>query len=148
MREAVIDHIRTLSQAHTELAESLPDEAFDRKLIARSNAIGEQFWCVIGARESYANAIANDGWAGFSCSLPGSATGDKEQVVRALGQSELKFERVSDEVEWTEVRDELLLALLEHEAQHQGQLIRYVYGLEYPFPESWAHRWTLTQQSG
>ena len=38
----------------------------------------------------------------------------------------------------------MLLALLEHEAQHQGQLIRYVYALDYTFPESWASRWALS----
>ena len=37
------------------------------------------------------------------------------------------------------------LDLLEHETQHQGQLIRYVYGLKYKFPKSWAERWALEE---
>lgn len=34
-----------------------------------SNMIGEQLWCIIGARESYLKAIINGGWVGFTCSL-------------------------------------------------------------------------------
>ena len=29
------------------------------------------------------------------------------------------------------------LDLLEHEAAHHGQLIRYLYGLDLPIPETW-----------
>jgi len=37
----------------------------------------------------------------------------------------------------------LLLDLFEHETQHQGQMIRYVYGLGLHFPKSWIDRWAL-----
>jgi hypothetical protein len=33
--------------------------------------------------------------------------------------------------------------LLEHELQHHGQLIRYVYGNKLEFPESWKKRYTV-----
>jgi len=33
--------------------------------------------------------------------------------------------------------------LLEHEAQHHGQLIRYLYGLRLPIPASWKSRYAL-----
>lgn len=36
---------------------------------APSNAIGAQFWCVVGARESYARAFQAGAWQGFACSL-------------------------------------------------------------------------------
>ena len=35
------------------------------------------------------------------------------------------------------------LALLEHETQHHGQLIRYLYGLGIPRPESWQRQYAL-----
>ncbi len=145
MRNTVVDHIKTLADAHGELAGSLTDDAFAQEMSVRSNPIGAQFWCVVGARESYTNAIESDGWVGFSCSLPDSATADKTKVVQALRQSALAFEKVVREVDWTGTRDDMLLALLEHEAQHQGQLIRYIYALGYTFPESWASRWALSQ---
>jgi hypothetical protein len=42
-------------------------------------------------------------------------------------------------------RERLLLDLLEHETQHQGQVIRSVYVLGGSFPESWVQRWALEQ---
>ncbi|MBK8233243.1 MAG: hypothetical protein IPK72_22375 [Candidatus Eisenbacteria bacterium] len=38
---------------------------------------------------------------------------------------------------------ELALDLLEHEVQHHGQLIRFVYGNGLTFPESWKVRYTV-----
>lgn len=84
MREKVIEHIKVLFRAHEDLAEILPDEAFGQKLSIPSNTIGEQFWCLIGARESYAKAIKENGWAGFSCSMPYGSTNDKHKVLEML----------------------------------------------------------------
>ena len=145
MREKVIEHIKALFRAHEDLAEILPDEAFGQKLSIPSNTIGEQFWCLIGARESYAKAIKENGWAGFSCSMPYGSTNDKHKVLEILLKTAQDFERTINGIEWTADRDSLLLDLLEHEAQHQGQLIRYVYGLEHKFPKSWAERWALDE---
>lgn len=33
--------------------------------------------------------------------------------------------------------------LLEHETQHHGQLIRYIYALDIPRPPSWRERYAL-----
>ncbi len=94
MRDTVVDHIKALADAHAELAESLPDDAFAQEMSVRPNPIGAQFWCVVGARESYTKGIESDGWVGFSCSLPGSAIADKTKVVEVLRQSALAFEKV------------------------------------------------------
>ena len=50
-----------------------------------SNTVGAQLWCVIGARESYARAIAAGQWSGFSCSL--NEPGDPAEVADALARS-------------------------------------------------------------
>jgi len=134
-----------LFRAHQELAESLPREAFGQKLSIPSNTIGGQFWCLIGARESYAKAIKENGWVGFSCFMPFESTTEKEKVLEMLSHTAQDFEKVLKEIEWTNNRDDLLLDLLEHETQHQGQLIRYVYGLKYKFPKSWTERWALDE---
>ena len=136
MRDTVVDHIKTLADAHGELAESLPDDAFIQEMSVRSNPIGRQFWWLSGPGRATPRRLESDAWVGFSCSLPGSATADKTKVVEGLRQSAFAFEKVVGQVDWTGTRDDLLLALLEHEAQHQGQLIRYVYALSYKFPES------------
>ena len=145
MREKVIEHTKNLFRAHQELAELLPTEAFGQKLSIASNTIGGQFWCLIGARESYTKAVNENGWAGFKCSMTFEESSNKAKVIQALRQATEKFEEVLNGIEWTNDRDSLLLDLLEHETQHQGQLIRYVYGLNYKFPKSWAERWALEE---
>ena len=145
MREKLIEHVRAVFRAHQELAEILPEEAFGRELAIPSNTIGGQYWCLIGARESYAKAIKENSWAGFSCSLLHEDTSNKQRVSESLAKAAQDFEQTIKGVEWTNHRDDLLLDLLEHETQHQGQLIRYVYGLKYKFPKSWANRWALDE---
>jgi len=134
-----------MSRSYRDLIQSLPESALGQQLSDRSNTIGAQMWCVVGARESYANAISSDGWVGFDCSLSGSDTTSRERVLDALDRSESRLGEAIDGIEWTETRDGLLLDLLEHESQHQGQLIRYGYALGLQFPESWVLRWALDQ---
>jgi len=38
---------------------------------------------------------------------------------------------------------EFAFGLLEHEVQHHGQLIRFVYGNGLTFPDSWHERYTV-----
>lgn len=105
-----------------------------------SNQIAGQLWCVVGARESYLKAIEAGTWKGFSCSLKTPEV--KQSVLNALEASsrslnEINFEDLSD------VQLKLAFDLLEHEIQHHGQLIRYVYGNHLTFPESWQKRYTV-----
>lgn len=143
MREKVIEHVRALFCMHRDLAAVLPDEAFAQRLSIPSNRIGGQYWCLIGARESYGKAIQENGWVGFHCSMPPEDTSNQQKVLAALDKTAEDFEQILNGIDWTDERDALLLDLLQHETQHQGQLIRYVYGLKYSFPESWVERWHL-----
>ncbi|HEX5015533.1 MAG TPA: hypothetical protein VFV72_15415 [Candidatus Limnocylindrales bacterium] len=108
----------------------------------RSNTIGAQLWCVVGARESYSRAIEAGQWSGFSCSL--DDTTDPSAVQEALAASEDKVRsaldgmHAADDAPWG-----LVLDLLEHEAAHHGQLIRYIYGLGLPIPASWKRKYAL-----
>ena len=74
-----------------------------------------------------------------------TSTAHAHRELEALDRSEEALIEVLGDLEWTDAREHLLLDLLEHETQHQGQLIRYVYALDRPFPESWATRWALEQ---
>ena len=143
IRDTVVAHLGESFTAYRDLAGSLPKEALDQKLSIPSNTIGAQFWCVVGARESYTRAIENGEWVGFSCSLSGEDVVVQSRIVEALERSEAEFDRVVTQLEQTESRDKLMLYLLEHEIQHQGQLLRFVYGLGYEFPDTWVQRWQL-----
>jgi len=105
-----------------------------------SNRIAGQLWCIVGARESYTKAIETGSWKGFSCSLTTPRV--KESVLTALDKAHKRM----NEIEFTslsETQIELAFALLEHEIQHHGQLIRFVYGNKLTFPESWNTRYTV-----
>ena len=107
-----------------------------------SNSIGAQLWCVVGARESYARAIEAGAWAGFTCSL--DEPGDPERVAAALESSAAMVASVlRSEERLNDVQERFVLDLLEHEAQHHGQLIRFLYGLRLPIPASWKDRYAL-----
>ena len=107
-----------------------------------SNTMAEQLWCVVGARESYARAARQGGWQGFTCSLHLSSTPDPTTVAEALERSHAQvLATITAGVDQAGQR--WLGDLLEHEAQHHGQLIRYLYGLGIERPVSWRERYAL-----
>lgn len=106
-----------------------------------SNKIGEQLWCMIGARESYFTAIKNKKWVGFSCSL--KDTTSKSAILAALMQSQQAVTEFITTAILDDTQSNFLFDLLEHEIQHHGQLIRYVYGNKLNFPKSWNERYTV-----
>ncbi|MFO7682581.1 MAG: hypothetical protein R6X34_21295 [Chloroflexota bacterium] len=105
-----------------------------------SNRISGQLWCLVGARESYTKAIETDSWQGFSCSLTTPQV--KQSVLAALQATQKRLDEIGF-VDLTEAQVDLAFALLEHEVQHHGQLIRFVYGNGLTFPESWRKRYTV-----
>lgn len=128
--ELTLDMANHLEEEHLTLKmETLP-----------SNRIGEQFWCVIGARESYIKAVEASGWQGFTCSL--KDTKNKEEILACLVKTQLDMKALLEK-ELSEQQWDILLDLHEHEIQHHGQLIRYVYGNRLSFPISWTNRYTV-----
>jgi hypothetical protein len=106
-----------------------------------ANRIAEQAWCIVGARESYLCAIRAGRWLGFSCSLGRGFT--RPELLAALGRSEDELRGLPFDALGADQID-LAFLLLEHEVQHHGQLIRYVYANQLSFPESWRVRYTVT----
>lgn len=143
MRELVIDNLRNMFSGYLDLVRSLPDSALEQSLTDRSNTIGSQLWCVVGARESTVTGIVREEWPGFTCSLNSDDIKRSEMIETAMKRASEEFEAAVTGVVFDSFRDEMFLGLLEHETQHQGQLIRYLYALDHPFPESWSKRWNL-----
>jgi hypothetical protein len=112
---------------------------------APSNSIDGQFWCVVGARESYARAIAAGTWSGFSCSLSASDAQRADKVRAALERSRTNVLDAISGCEPTDHRDTIAFSLLEHETLHHGQLVRYFYANGIRFPEAFAERYALAQ---
>jgi hypothetical protein len=105
-----------------------------------SNRIAGQLWCMVGARESYLKGIESGSWQGFSCSLATPQV--KGSVLDALQATHERMQGI-DFTGLTDTQVELAFNLLEHEVQHHGQLIRFVYGNGLTFPESWNKRYTV-----
>lgn len=122
-------------------------DSFDENVLSNkldklpSNLIGEQVWCIIGARESYFMAIQLGEWNGFNCSLEDNK--NKSQVITKLKDSSNSLLNFISESKNQGINIKLVFDLLEHEIQHHGQLIRYVYGNKLNFPESWNKRYTV-----
>ena len=106
-----------------------------------SNTIGEQLWCMVGARESYLKAIKNNGWVDFTCSM--KDTTSKDAVLAAIISSAKDVMEYVEGKSLNEVQLDFLHELLEHEVMHHGQLIRYMYGNKLGFPQSWKDRYTV-----
>jgi len=106
-----------------------------------SNTIGEQAYCIIGARESYLNALEKGQWIGFSCSL--TSTTDKSLILSKLLETQANIENYLQRNSLNEKDYSILFDLLEHEAQHHGQLIRFAYANKIGFPKSWNDRYTV-----
>lgn len=106
-----------------------------------SNTIGNQAWCIVGARESYFNAIKHSKWIGFKCSLENS--NNKSDVIHLLNLTNKMIIEFINESNPSNDQMEFLFDLLEHEIQHHGQLIRYIYSNKIGFPKSWNDRYTV-----
>ncbi len=105
-----------------------------------SNRIAGQLWCIVGARESYTKAIEMGEWKGFSCSL--ATPKNKKSVLLTLEETDKKLSEINF-MGLTDTQIDLAFNLLEHEIQHHGQLIRFVYANGLTFPESWNERYTV-----
>ncbi len=144
MRDLVLGKLRAGFAMYGDLIGSLSDDDLGFRLAEPSNRVGSQLWCVVGGRESGIKSIRDGAWGGFSCSLTKSETRSVDSMAAALSRTVLEFESTIEELEWTNQREKSLLALLEHETMHQGQLIRYLYGMgRESIPQSWVRRWAL-----
>lgn len=109
-----------------------------------SNRIAGQLWCIVGARQSCTKAIEMGGWKGFSCSL---TTPCVKQSVLAVLEARHKRMNEIDFADLTDAQIELAFDLLEHEIQHHGQPIRFVYGNGLTFPDSWNKRYSVGKET-
>lgn len=142
---------RRLSRADTlylDLVDVLTAEQLGSRLAdLPSDTLGHQLWCVLGARESYPRAARAGEWQGFTSPVAAEELTDAAALRRALEATAVEVDAWVAEIP-ADDEDSLAyaLALLEHETQHHGQLIRYLYGLGVPRPESWRRQYALDEE--
>ena len=131
------------NELYSDLVADLPASSLGARLRELpSDSIQNQLRCVVGARESYTRAARAGSWQGFASSLDRVPTGDAAAVRKAVGDSHRVVEAFLDELD---PADDYALDQLEHETQHHGQLIRYLYGLGIPRPASWQRQYALDE---
>lgn len=109
-----------------------------------SNKIGQQLWCIGGARESYLDAIVSDSGFKWNCSMKFELCCEQNQITEFLSKTHKQVTNALFELkQLSENQSSLLIDLLEHECQHQGQLIRYVYANRIAVPAGWKAFWAL-----
>lgn len=139
MRDILIEALKSRFASYQDIIENVAESDLGHKLdVPKHKSLGEQFWCVVGARESYAKAIAAGSWAGFGCSLTDFS--HKEYIEKLSSSAEEVAAAIDGVDEWNAERDALLLSLFEHEVMHEGQIIRHMYGTESDIPATvrWA----------
>ena len=143
MSSLILRQTQTLTGLSNDFVTALTDEDLARSLPGRSNTIGSQFWCVVGGRESYLKALEAGQWEGFACSLSDEETHTSATLADALEETRSRWLEL-DPAGLSEFQVGMTLRLNEHEAQHQGQLIRFAYNLGITLPDSWKEHWALT----
>lgn len=141
MRLIVENKLKRAFSLSKALADSLEESSYLLHIKdLPSNSIGEQFWCIIGARESFIRAITSNNWMGFSCSLTDCSS--KTEILKHLSKTSDDLDTIFD-MDLNENQKNFMMELLEHEIQHHGQLIRYMYANTLSFPKSWNDRYTV-----
>lgn len=146
MRDLIFKRFSFSNRLYNDLASALGPEQLGSKLPnIRSNTMGAQLWCVVGGRHSTAVGVRAGGWKGFESVMTSAETVDPESVTRILSETYEEVAALAEDFdEFDETQGTLLLGLLEHETFHQGQLVRYLYGLDIDRPLSWKKRYSLT----
>jgi uncharacterized damage-inducible protein DinB len=136
MRDKIVKNLEARFGAYADLIDQTDDDGLQKKLdVEKHKSLAEHLWCIVGARESYAKALAAGKWEGFGCSLASFSQSDFRDTLNKSAQDVLTAIRSIDD--WTDEREELLATLAEHEVMHEGQIIRHIYGSGSSAPSSW-----------
>lgn len=148
--EEVKNHWTQLRSMSYDLLDVLLEEDLTKKLpFPESQTLGYQFYCMIGAQESNIPYITEGDWLGFTCSLDYEEDLNKETIREAMEIADGQLFRALESIDLlkkfkggtTPLTNYMIL--VEHEAQHQGQLINFIYALDLPLPKSWEQKWAL-----
>lgn len=138
-----------------DLLDVLKQENLERKLpFPTSQSLYYQFECMVGTTETLGDAIKTGKPHEWHCSLWSFPSHVSSRVPLATIREHLQR---SDELLLTALEEAVLLekqedhtsalqkylTLVEHESHHHGQLINFIYALDLPIPQSWAHTWEL-----
>jgi uncharacterized damage-inducible protein DinB len=140
LRRLTYDYLNVLEVGHLE--RTLP--------FAASQSLGYQFWCMVGAQESYLKKLELGAWQGFASSLDRfdvvtpalikqQMLAADDTLTRLLGRFTLE-----EQLHNGQYRYEVVMQMIKHESHHHGQLINFMFYLRLPIPPSWHDEWALS----
>lgn len=139
MREILTRNLAQRFESYNDLIRHIDENTLTDGLgVPHDKTVREHLWCIVGTRESFTQAIADDAPLDWKCSM---TRFDRDDFAAALAASSKAFlAAVTSVVQWSDHQADLLARTVEHEAMHEGQIIRQVWGLEKTLPEScyWA----------
>lgn len=141
IREMTYDYLAVLQPSDLALRLPFPE----------SQALVDQFWCMLGAQESYLRELRSGTWQGFSCSLDGGEDYSREAIERQMRAADQEMAALLGEIDLHASLAsgkrgyQVGQRLVEHEMHHQGQLINFLFYGHLPIPGSWHAKWALAR---
>lgn len=141
----LIEKLEKVFILNNEFIESIKEESLKLHINSiRSNSIGSQIACLLGARDAYGKCILNDETFSWN---PDFLHSDRyTHVIVKKHAQEVSSSLISKFKEidiLSENQSSLLLDLISHEYLHQGQLIRYIYANNLEIPTKLKGFWHL-----
>lgn len=114
-----------------------------------SRPIGHQFWCMLGAQESYLKVLQTGQWQGFACSLDQVDDVSPVVIKNRMKEADQALLQIIEQTDLHGIlkngkrRHEVVQRIIEHEILHHGQLINLMFCHHLPIPTAWADEWAL-----
>lgn len=125
----IIDKLETVFNMNNEHLSIINDEQLKLRIEGvRSSSIGNQIVCIARARDAYMKSILEDKGFSWDPDFPYEDRYDQEKMLNHMvnvgNESISKLRTIK---EFSNNQLDLIMDLIGHEYQHQGQLIRYYY---------------------
>ncbi len=139
IRQLTYDYLDLLDESH--LNRRLP--------FAESRPIGYQFWCMVGAHESYLKKLETGEWQGFACSLDNIEKVTPTIIKQKMTEADTLMKNLLPQIDFEQLLKngqspaEVVMQMIKHEMHHHGQLINLMFCHHLPIPDSWHQAWHL-----
>lgn len=142
IRQATYDYLDILQPS--DLALTLP--------FPESQSLNYQFFCMVGAHESYLKQLEHGSWQGFSSSISDIPDHTPALIKMHMQRADAAMSELLERIDLTQrLPDgsygyEVVQRMIEHEMHHHGQLINFLFCHHLPIPVSWHEKWALARE--
>ncbi|MBX3013584.1 MAG: DinB family protein [Caldilineaceae bacterium] len=139
--------IRQLTYAYLDALQ--PEQLALRLPFPTSQSLGYQFWCMVGAHESYLHKLEKGAWQGFASSLD-QFTEITPAIIKAqMQQADARLSQLLQQIDLNaplhngEPGYTVVFQMIKHEMHHHGQLINFLFCHQLAIPPAWQAEWSL-----